>query len=196
MQNFKVWVHLLIAMCFIGCVPSAFSASQCTTSPCRFVAKMSQRVIGQIKAGKSIRGIVNRTVMPKVNISYMAMRVTARGVWRKAGSAQRRRFLGLFRKKMASKYTRHLTDNKRKIRQSSNTVKIQRSVSRGSTATVYTLFRNFKINYKLKKRAGSWSIIDIRVAGAISLRQFFRSQYRSFKRLRQLNDCLEFKRCR
>lgn len=195
MQSFKVRVHLLVAMCLMGWMPYAFSASQCTTSSCQFVTKMSQRVIKQIKAGKSIRGIVNRTVMPKVNVSYMAMRVTGRGVWKKANSTQKRRFLKLFSRSLAKKYTRHLTDNKRKIKRSSQTVKIQRSVSRGSTATVYTLFRNFKINYKLKKRAGSWSIIDIRVAGAISLRQFFRSQYRSFKRLRQLNDCLEFKRC-
>ena len=106
----------LIGALFVAMSVSAASNPQ---SPVILLQKISTQAISQLKAEKAnkgekipvsvVRKIINKTLLPHVDLDYMSRAVLGRAVWTKATPSQKKQFQQQFTNLIINTYSSALT---------------------------------------------------------------------------------------
>ena len=145
-------------------------------SPVDFLDGIATRVIKSLdqKKGRLTPGvaysIVNRIMLPHVDVTGMSRSVLGRDAWNKASGGDRSRFSREFTKLVVRTYSKAIskyTDEK----VSDARVEVKSLVKRSNGP-------NIPINYRLIRKGSRWKVYDLSVEG-VSLVATYRSQFAS-----------------
>jgi phospholipid transport system substrate-binding protein len=167
----------LLALFFLTSVVAA-------PSPLPMMKQIAQNMITALKRNKSrlsgnaglVRKIVNRVLIPHVDIYAMAGRVVGRNYWLKASSAQRERFANLFKNKVISTYASALSSYDR-----DRILFFPLRKNPGKYARVRSLIvrrngQKIPVNYNLRYQNSRWKIVDLSVEN-VSIVNNYKAQY-------------------
>lgn len=176
----KAWMKttvLLVGLLFLTNVMAA-------PSPLPLMKQLAQNMITALKRNQSrlsgntvlVQRIVNRVLIPHVDIYSMAGRVVGRRFWLQASSSQKSAFVGLFKHKILSTYASALSsyDGDRVL-----FYPLRKAV--GNYARVRSIIvrrsgQRIPVNYSLRYRGGQWKIVDLSVEN-VSIVNNYRAQY-------------------
>ena len=171
---FSLWVSLWCGIAFAG------------ASPIDMLDSTAKQVIGALRAEKAdlasnrtiVYQIVNRYLLPHVDVYGMSRSVLGRNTWMTATAQQRDNFTREFTKLVVRTYSGALAEY--------TDEDIRFSPLRGgdqgkqfvnvNSLIVRSQGKNIPLNYSLVWTGGQWKIYDMSVEG-VSLLQSFRSQF-------------------
>lgn len=178
----KIRLRLGAMICLVFLVTSVLAAP----SPLPLMQGIAQDMITALKKNKSrlagntalVRRIVNRVLIPHVNIYSMAGRVVGRSYWLNATAAQRTTFTRMLAGDVLATYASALASYDRDrvlfypLRQNvGNYVQVRSVIVRRSGQKI-------PVSYSLRYRKGAWKIVDISVEN-VSIVNNYRAQYAS-----------------
>lgn len=156
-------------------------------APVQMLTNTSDQMISALKQNKStmksdpsaIFSIVNRILLPHVDLESMSRSVVGRTYWNQATPAQREEFKKLFTRQVIRTYAAALESYQNEqvkfypIRggydASAPRVQVQSVIVRSNGQTI-------PVNYRLINQAGQWKVYDFSVAG-VSIVQSYSSQF-------------------
>lgn len=153
-------------------------------SPLPKMQGIAQDIVNELKANQGnlsgntalVNGIVERHLVPSVDMHSMAGRVIGRQYWMEATPSQQSTFIGLFKQKILSTYASALTSyNQDRVlfypmRQETN------SYARVRSVIVRRSGQRIPVNYYLRYRNNEWKIVDFSVEN-VSIVDNYRAQY-------------------
>ena len=161
---------------------------QAAQSPVSMLNRTVQQVITALKHNHArlktnprvVYNIINRYLLPQVDVQRMSRSVVGYAVWKQATAAQRTRFTKEFTRLVIRTYASALADF------TNETVKFDTRIRWGSgqkSADVSSVIvrqsgRNIGLDYSVVLISGRWKIYDIRIEG-VSLLESFRAQFAS-----------------
>lgn len=171
----RYWLAILFSFVWIA---QAFAQG-----PLEMLQSTSDQMIAALKANKAsmkknpgvVYGIVNRVLLPHVDLETMARSVVGRSYWMEATPAQREEFKKLFTRQVTSTYATALSsyqDEKVKfypIRGSGERVQVQSVIIRSNG-------QNIPVSYRLINYSGNWKVYDFAVEG-VSIVQSYSAQF-------------------
>ena len=157
-------------------------------SPISMLKQTTDQIINELKVNrasiqrshKAVYRIVNRILLPHVDMRGMSRSVLGRFYWKKASGAQQKRFTSEFTRLVVHTYSGALAQytNERVIffpirggYQGKRRVQVKSLVKRKGAP-------NIPISYRVILLGGNWKVYDMSVEG-VSLLQSFRSQFRA-----------------
>lgn len=184
--NFK-WVVGLISLLSINML--AFADANTTTndpnSPVVMLNATAQKVISELKANESslkdksvVYGIVNRYLIPQVDVNGMARSVLGRNAWTQATDTQKTAFTKEFVQLVVRTYANPLseyTDETIHFAPIRGEYQDKQFINVNSMI-VRSQGNNVPLSYSLVRLNNEWKIYDMSVEG-VSLLQSFRSQF-------------------
>jgi len=153
-------------------------------SPLPMMKKIAQNMISALKRNKNrlsgnavlVRKIVNRVLIPHVDIYAMAGRVVGRNDWLKASSAQREQFANIFKNRVISTYASALSsyDRDRVLfyplrKKPSKYAQVRSIIVRRSGQKI-------PVSYNLRYQNNRWKIVDLSVEN-VSIVNNYKAQY-------------------
>lgn len=173
---------------FVSAMALFTSSMALAGSPVAVVERAANRVVSQLKSNKAtlrsnpgvVYSIINRVILPQVDVYAMSRSVIRRSVWKQASSSQRKRFTKQFTRLVVRTYAGGLakyTSEQVKFYplrggyQGKSRVRVRSKIMRRGAPSI-------SMNYRLIRRGGSWKVYDISVEG-VSLLHSFRSQFAS-----------------
>lgn len=176
------------------------SSVMAASSPVTFLDSTAKQVIGALSQQKAtiknnpgaVYRIVNRYMVPKIDVYGMSRSVLGRNAWTKATSTQKRRFSRAFTKLVVRTYGGALAQYTNERVQfypvrggyaGKSRVQVNSRVIRNNGPTI-------PISYRLVRAGGGWKIYDMSVEG-VSLLQSFRSQFSAQLRQGNLDDLIK-----
>lgn len=122
--------------------------------------------------------IVNKILVPHVDVDDMSRWVIGRNAWMKATPAQRKQFSQVFKDLLIRTYSSNLTAY---TDQTIEYLPVREDVSSVSRVQVSTLIKSserepVRVAYRLKKMGDKWMLYDISVEG-VSLLRGFKAQF-------------------
>lgn len=163
---------------------SFFMLQVAHASPVATVKKAANNVLSALKKNKAnlrtnpsyVYKVVNRYIIPHVDVYGMSRSVLGRNAWMKATAQQKKKFSRLFTQLVVRTYSGSLRDY------SGETIKFSRSSGGGKYSKVSSYIvrpngRNISVKYSLVRKGGGWKVYDMSVEG-VSLLQSFRSQFK------------------
>lgn len=171
----RYWLGILFSFIWIV---QAFAQG-----PLEMLQQTSDQMISALKTNKAsmkknsgvVYGIVNRILLPHVDLETMARSVVGRSYWMEATPAQRDEFKRLFTRQVTSTYATALSsyqDEKVKfypIRGGGDRVQVQSVIIRSNG-------QNIPVSYRLINYGGNWKVYDFSVEG-VSIVQSYSAQY-------------------
>lgn len=169
-------------------------------SPLNVLEGASNNVLNALKRNKAnlksnpryVYSVVNRYIIPHVDVYGMSRSVLGRDVWRKASASQRRRFTKNFTSLVVRTYSGALRDY------TSEKVKFLR-VRGGFAGKRFVTVRSFilrpsgqniPISYSMVNKKGRWKVYDMAVEG-VSLLQSYKSQFNQYLKGRSLDQLIQ-----
>ena len=153
--------------------------------PVSMLQGVSKRMLAQLEQRQGrltyamITNIVNRTIVPVMDVRRMSGMVVGREYWRGATSSQRSNFITQFKRLVINTYADALKSY------NDDRVKFYplRGGASGSVVRVKSLLirkngQEIPMNYNLIKRGGHWKVYDFSIEG-VSLVRNYRSQFSS-----------------
>ncbi|MBI2769565.1 MAG: ABC transporter substrate-binding protein [Burkholderiales bacterium] len=170
----------LLAVSFAGLAPLARAAEE---SPDALIKRLSDEVLGAIKADKSLQtgdvsriiALVDGKVMPNVN--FQRMTASAVGpAWRQATPEQQKRLQDEFKTLLVRTYSGALSQ----VDEQTISIKPQRAAPSDTEVVVRTEIRGrgdpIQLDYRLEKSPTGWKIYNLNVLG-VWLVETYRSQF-------------------
>lgn len=162
------------------------NVSVAAQSPVKHLQKMADTMIQELERNKSqlqqhpqiVYNIVNQYFLPYVDVYGMSRSVVGRNAWRRATTAQRRRFVKQFTRLVINTYAgslRHYEDEKIKFFPLRRDYKNLRFVQVKSEIVRHQE-SNIPMDYSMVLKGAQWKIYDMSIEG-VSLLQSFRSQF-------------------
>ena len=156
------------------------------TSPLSMLDKTANQIIdslaqnqSRLKSNPSITyDIINRYLLPRVDISGMSRSVLGRKAWYRATKPERRKFSREFTQLVIRTYAGALADfngDKVEFKPLRRRLEGKRFV-RVKSQIIRPGGKRIPLDYKLVRKRGQWKIYDMSVEG-VSLLQSFRSQF-------------------
>ncbi len=180
MRNFVKWQrHLVFALLFVTGI--AFANVQ---SPVAVLDKVSKNMIGALEKNKRalksqriIFSIVNRTLIPHIDLNLMSAYVIGRP-WRGTTSAQRQDFIKQFTRLVTSTYAAALSSyDGDVVRFYPLRVNYQkRKIVTVNSMIVRRNGRKIQVSYNMIRRGNTWKVYDFSIEG-ISMVNSYRSQF-------------------
>lgn len=178
-----------------------FCGNVLAESPTVMLQSVANQMMASLEKNKSqlkgnpkiIREIVDRVLIPHIDINRMSGMVVGRQAWDAATPAQRREFVELFKRRVINTYSHALAsydDDKLVIypmrgNQSGRFASVDSAVIRKSGQKI-------NISYKLINNGGAWKVYDFSVEG-VSIVSNYHSQFANVLAnggMAQLNDQL------
>lgn len=182
MGKFLRWSFgLLVTACLLFGAGDALADD---SKPDMLIDRLSQQVLGQIKADpqikdgdfKRIADLVDKTIMPHVNFERMTALAVAQG-WRKATPDQREALTKEFRTLLLRTYSGAMSQ----IRDETVRMKPFRAAKDDEEVIVRSEIVGrgdpIQLNYRMEKAGLSWRIFDLNVLGAW-LVETYRNQFK------------------
>jgi phospholipid transport system substrate-binding protein len=181
-RGFSQWLACCIAVAAIG-VPQFALADE---APDAFVKRLSDEILGQIKADEKIKAgdtnrilaLVDAKVMPNVDFARMTA-ATVGPSWRQASAEQKQKLQDEFKILLVRTYSGALAQ----VNDQTISVKPMRSAPEDTDVVVRTEIRGrgdpIQLDYRLEKTAGQgagWKIYNLNVLG-VWLVETYRSQF-------------------
>lgn len=160
----------------------AFAATQ---SPRVMLQSVSKQMIAALEQNKSrlhkpnvISRIVNRVLVPHVDMSRMAASVVGRRYWRNASDAQRKLFIDQFKRLVISTYAAALASyDGDKIRFYRLRVNYKtRPVVEVRSMIIRKSGQRIPLSYNLHRIGNSWKVYDFSIEN-VSMVQSYRAQF-------------------
>lgn len=177
-----------LVLSFIAAASLFISTNSFAGSPVDVVEGAANEVVAKLKANKAtlrsnpsvVYGIINRVILPQVDVYAMSRSVIKGDVWAKASGAQKSRFTDEFTRLVVRTYAGGLakyTSEQVKFYplrggyEGKKRVHVRSVIMRRGAPSI-------SMNYRLIRRGSSWKVYDISVEG-VSLLHSFRSQFAS-----------------
>jgi phospholipid transport system substrate-binding protein len=182
-RTFARWGACLAAVAVLGLPQFALAADE---APDAFIKRLSDEVLGQIKADEKVKsGDINRIltlvdskIMPNVNFARMTA-ATVGPAWRQATPEQKQRLQEEFKTLLIRTYAGALAQ----VNEQTVTVKPMRSAPEDNEVVVRTEIRGrgdpIQLDYRLEKTPGQgagWKIYNLNVLG-VWLVETYRTQF-------------------
>jgi phospholipid transport system substrate-binding protein len=182
-RTFATWGVCLAAAAALGLPQFALAADE---APDAFIKRLSDEVLGQIKADDKMRGgdinrilaLVDSKIMPNVNFSRMTA-ATVGPAWRQATPEQKQRLQEEFKTLLIRTYAGALAQ----VNEQTVSVKPMRSAPEDNEVVVRTEIRGrgdpIQLDYRLEKTPGQgagWKIYNLNVLG-VWLVETYRTQF-------------------
>ena len=173
----KIRSWLVLVLCFIWGVALA-------QSPVDMLKQTSDQMLAALKQNKAslknnpgiIYGLVNRILLPHVDLESMSRSVIGRTYWDQATPQQKEEFKKLFTRQVVQTYSDALASYENEqvkfqpLRDTSgNRVQVHSSIVRPNGQVI-------AVNYRLINSGGDWKVYDFSVEG-ISIVQSYRAQF-------------------
>lgn len=186
MQNVKKYKILIISFLAACCLSIKVNAA--TSSPVDFLQNISDKMISELKANQAtlkterqkVFTIVNRILLPNVDMNIIARSVVGREAWKKANKAEQEAFIKQFTNLLIHTYASALASYTDEV--------VEFYPIRGGWQNETQVEVNSKIlqqggpvipmSYRLVSEKGNWKVIDFSVDG-VSLIENFRAQFTS-----------------
>jgi len=182
-QLFKTWVFIILSLSLLL---SLGVARADVASPVTVLNKAADEMLASLAQNKSrlkngdsiIYGIVNRVLVPYVDLDRMSMMVVGRQYWTSATPAQKTEFINQFTRLVISTYAAALAsydDDKvqffplRGDYASSNILTVRSVIIRRSGQRI-------RVDYNVVRSGNSWKVYDFSIEN-ISMVQSYRSQF-------------------
>lgn len=177
--------HWIVA---IVCLVSAFAAFAQESAPVAMLQQTSDQMLSALKQNKAtlksdpeaIYRIVNRILLPKIDLESMGRSVVGRTYWMQATPTQREEFKRLFTRQVTQTYSAALSSYQneevkfypmRDNTPGAQRVQVQSVIVRGNGQTI-------PVNYRLINEGGAWKVYDFSVEG-VSIVQSYSAQFSS-----------------
>jgi len=182
-RTFAQWGACMAAVAVLGLPHFALAADE---APDAFIRRLSDEVLGQIKADEKVKsGDINRIltlvdskIMPNVNFARMTA-ATVGPAWRQATPEQKQRLQEEFKTLLIRTYAGALAQ----VNEQTVTVKPMRSAPEDNEVVVRTEIRGrgdpIQLDYRLEKTPGQgagWKIYNLNVLG-VWLVETYRTQF-------------------
>jgi phospholipid transport system substrate-binding protein len=168
---------VLVGFLFLGSVVAA-------PSPLPLMKDIAQDMISALKRNKDrlsgntalVNRIVNRVLIPHIDIYSMSGRVIGRKYWLQASPSERKAFSDLFKHKVLSTYSSALSSYDKDrvlfypLRQPG------RSYAQVRSVIVRKSGQKIPVSYSLRYRAGTWKVVDLSVEN-VSIVNNYKAQY-------------------
>lgn len=191
-------MFLKIKKFFIATVLLIF-CQQIIASPLNVLERASNNVLSSLKKNRAnlkskpsyVYSVVNRYIIPHVDVYGMSRSVLGRDAWRKASSSQRKSFTRNFTSLVVRTYSGALRDyTSERVKfspvrggfQGKRFVKVSSYIMRPNG-------QNIPIAYSMVNKKGRWKIYDMSVEG-VSLLQSYSSQFKQYLRSNSLDKLI------
>ena len=181
----KIQQLFITLLCFFGIMSVAYGMSD----PMIMLKNTTDQLLASLKANRAhlksdptfVYGLVNRILLPKVNVQVMSMSVLGRNAWSKANATERQQFTKAFTQTVVKTYSSALNAyTNQAVRfypirggyEGKSVLQVNSQIVRPDGGPAVP------ISYSLVAQGGQWRIYDLSVEG-ISLLQSFRSQFAS-----------------
>lgn len=183
MRRYLLWIFFLLPLCF-----AQFAIAQQTApNPIPELTDLSNQMIVALKENKAsmkkdpqvVYGIVEKILLPHVDIQAMSRSVLGRDAWSKATPDQKERFTEAFKKLMLRTYAAGMssyTDESVEfmpirggIQPDQNRVEVMSKIIRTDGPPI-------PVSYRLVYLSNDWKVYDFSVEG-VSMIESFRSQF-------------------
>ena len=188
--QFKKWSFVIACLCFFQIAMA---------SPLVTLEGAANNVLSSLKKNKAnlksnpsyVYSVVNRYIIPHVDVRGMSRSVLGRDVWRKASKLQRKNFTHYFTRLVVRTYSGSLKDySGEKVKffpirggfQGKRFVRVKSFIVRPSG-------NNIPILYSMVKIKGRWKVYDMSVEG-VSLLQSYKSQFGQFLKNNSLSQLI------
>ncbi len=181
---FRYVLSVLAVFCIFCGVAYAIS------SPVAMMQSVANKMVSQLDRNQSqlktsrgpaiISSIVNRTLIPAVDLYQMAGQTVGRHHWQQASSSQKRAFINKFKKLLIKNYSAALSsfdDDKVEFYRMRANYKTAKTV-RVRSVIVRRSGQKIGISYNLVRKGSSWKVYDFSIEG-VSVVQSYRSQFAS-----------------
>ncbi len=181
--NRRCLTHFLIALMSVLAFIAAPAARAAEEAPDEMIRRLSNDVIGNIKADKDVQkgdvskitAFVDSQVMPNVNFTRMTASAVGRN-WRQATPEQQKRLQGEFKNMLVRTYAGALSQ----VKDQTVEVKPLRAGAADTEVIVRTevIGRGdpVQLDYRMEKTANGWKIYDFNVLG-IWMVETYRTQF-------------------
>ncbi len=192
----KMWM----VICCLGLLSSLQIAQADVVSPVTVLNKAANDMLSSLAQNKSrlkngdgiIYGIVNRVLLPYVDVDRMSMAVVGRQYWLSATPAQKTEFINQFTRLVTSTYAAALA--------SYNDDKVQFFPIRGDYASARTVTvrsmiirrtgQKIAVDYNVVRSGDSWKVYDFSIEN-VSMVQSYRSQFSDVLAQQGMNGLLQ-----
>ena len=178
----KFFKKILIAASIFFCSTAAFAGDN---SPVVILNHVSQQMIGGLEQNKSkiksspkiIDNLVEKYIVPHIDIDRMTGSILGRGYWTKASSAQKKQLITELQKMIIATYSAAFAsyDNDKiqfyPLRGDVNAPELQ-----VQSVVVRRSGQKIRVDYNVEKLNGTWMVYDFSIEN-VSMVQSYRSQF-------------------
>ena len=195
-KSLKSWCAGLCVVAQVFCASQAVAGVQ---SPVAFVQGVANRLFSQLSANQSrlnnqavIHGIVNKTLLPALNITQMSAAIVGRSAWISASSPNRSALSKQLTKMIIGSYANAFASyNQDSIK--IYPLRLNYQVARAVRVRSVIIRKNgqrFNINYNVMRVGSSWKIYDFSIEG-VSMVGSYRAQFASVLASRGVSGLLK-----
>ena len=180
----KTFAQAIFSLAFVFSLPCLTSLANAQSAPDQLILNISQGVLDEIKADRSLQSadinrlnnLVDKRVMPHVNFQRMTALSVGRN-WRSASPEQQRILMVEFRRLLLLTYA----DAVRQVTDTQIQVRPMRSKPEDTEVIVRTQVLRpgkeaIQLDYRLEKADGGWKIFDLNILG-LWLVEHYRNQF-------------------
>lgn len=171
---------------FLLCLICSIASAQNQTAPVTMLQQTSDQMLNALKQNKpSLKGnsaaiyrIVDKILLPQVDLESMSRSVVGRNYWAQATPAQKAEFKKLFTYQVTQTYSTALSSYQnekikfypiRGYNSNEQRVQVQSVIIRGNGQTI-------PVSYRLVNNGGNWKVYDFSVEG-VSLISSYQAQF-------------------
>jgi len=183
-KSTKTIAQAIFSLALVFSLPCLSPLANAQSAPDQFILNISQGVLDEIKADRSLQSadinrlnnLVDKRVMPHVNFQRMTALSVGRN-WRSASPEQQRILMAEFRRLLLLTYA----DAVRQVTDTQIQVRPMRSKPEDTEVIVRTQVLRpgkeaIQLDYRLEKADGSWKIFDLNILG-LWLVEHYRNQF-------------------
>ena len=180
----KTFAQAIFSLALVFSLPCLTPLANAQSAPDQFILNISQGVLDEIKADRSVQSgdinrlnnLVDKRVMPHVNFQRMTALSVGRN-WRSASPEQQKILMAEFRRLLLLTYA----DAVRQVTDTQIQVRPMRSKPEDTEVIVRTQVLRpgkeaIQLDYRLEKADGSWKIFDLNILG-LWLVEHYRNQF-------------------